>query len=199
MGRMQGIAAACVALGLVAPACAEPVSAGSGGMVLSRNCDGFMTEVPARWVLDNAAATRVGIDMFFYPEGTPSPERLRMPVYAYVMPTVRGSDDVSAAWLAQSALQDYPKDDPQARMEPLDVALHPRKGLKAAAYRLTAPAIHKYEAIAYVESPRAIFAVTLSANSAEALTSNRSFVATIVDAGLVTEPAGECTATRQQE
>ena len=188
--------------GISAPASAEVVHAGGGGMVFSSHCDAFMVRVPDGWVLDNQAAASQGVDMLFYPDGTDASDLNALQVYAYVMPSVKQvdgqPDSLSVDTLAADALADYRKADPAAALQPIDWSGPvPRSAQRVRLYALQAPGIGNHERIAYVENEAVIFAVVLSATSSALLERHADVVQAIVSSGLILTGSrrdGRCTA-----
>lgn len=179
-----------VLAGLSAPACAEVVPAGGGGMVFSSHCDGFLARVPQGWVLDTQAAASQGVDMLYLPVGADPSNLNALQAYAYVMPSVKQVEGqqgrLSVDVLATDALADYRREDPAATLLPVDwTSPVPQSMQQVRLYELHAPGIRKHERIAYVENQAVIFAVVLSVTSPALLEQHADVVQSIVASGLI--------------
>lgn len=182
MKRLHSLA--CALLLTAINSYAEVVNAGGGGLVWSMRCDGYMVQVPDGWFLDNKIAAREGIDMFFLPNGAPRILSNKMPVYAYVMPTAKppgAAQQAGVQGLINSAFQDYKRADASSTFTVSANAWElDAKERKVTLAHISAPALGKFDAIAYDENEQAIFAVTLTANSAKLLAEKEGFLKQIV-------------------
>jgi hypothetical protein len=144
-----------------------PVDGGGTGVLTALNGDRLAVTVPAGWTLDNRALASQGIHMLFYPAGT-GWNGESTPVFAYVMPTVK-AEGASVGGLVELRRQQLIEFDPKAT-----VTFERRPGAKRAPeqvtiVRYTTLKLPRHERVAYIEDERVIYAVILSAASAEDL------------------------------
>jgi len=169
-----------------APSVNGTVGAGGGGTVWARNGDGLVVEVPSGWVLDNRALRQQGIDMLFYPAGAKfqggGPDD---PVFAYVMPTIRGNASVTVEGLVEirsRQITDFDHGSSVVREAPPPGSAAERKGSNdnVAFVRYSIPKMPRFERVAYLDDGRTIFAVILSAVSEGQLEKSAAFVDQVV-------------------
>lgn len=184
---------------LAACAHANVVGAGGGGIVWSLQCDGYLVKVPDGWILDNKIAAAHGIDMFFLPVAAPRVLDNGMSVYAYVMPTVKNRNagplkaelQPSVQGLIDLAAKDYMRADASTKVAVSSTDWgFDSKDRKITLAHISAPALGKYDAIAYDEDSRSIFAVSLTAKSPQLLAENEVLLKQIVASAKVIHTVG---------
>ena len=167
---------------LAVPIYAQPVGEGGGGIVRALNGDGLAVSVPSGWILDNRAMARQGIDMLFYPvkDGFKGfgPQS---PVFAFVMPTYKGAPNVSVKGLVQMRDEQIHEGDTAARTEwEQEAKLDASSGSTVSIVKYSVPKLPRFERVAYIEDDRTIYAVVLSAVSADRLAQESSFIEHVI-------------------
>lgn len=184
-----------IALLLIVPIShAEVVEAGGRAIAWSLRCDGYLVKVPEGWILDNKIAASQGVDMFFLPKDSPRALSNTMPVFAYVMPTVkamRPGQQASVQGLIDLAVQDYKRIDSSTKVEvsQTDWALDARDR-KITLVHISAPAVRKYDAIAYDEDSHSIFAITVTAKDPKTLSESEEFLKRLTTSAKVIHSVG---------
>lgn len=122
-----------------------------------------------------------------------------MPVYAYVMPTfkpqkagpLKPSQQPSVQGLIELASQDYMRADASTKVAVFSTNWGlESKDRKVTLAHISAPALGKFDAIAYDEDDLSIFAVTLTANSPQLLAEREAFLKQIVSSAIVIHTIG---------
>ena len=161
---------------------AEPLAEGSASIVHALNGDALTVVIPKGWVLDDQAMAEKGIEMFFYPSASDFKGlKIDTPVFAYVIPTVKGEFYTSVSNLIQMKEQQAKETEKPLTTEIEQAAtLAADKASTVTIVRYATPSFPRFERVAYVENDRTIFAIILSAISPDELEKQSAFIPELV-------------------
>ncbi|HEX5126346.1 MAG TPA: hypothetical protein VFW00_06375 [Rhodocyclaceae bacterium] len=168
---------------LSSPAEAQSVGEGGGGIVKALNGDGLLVQVPKGWILDNRAMAKQGIDMLFYPAELGfhglGPDT---PVFAYVMPTVKGASYVTVQSLIDMRDKQIHDGDKLAKTVIEQAAkLNDQKTSTVTIVKYDIPSLPRFERVAYLEDDRTIYELVLSTSSEQELNARSAFMTDVIE------------------
>jgi|SRR5271157_1248148 len=146
----------------------KPAPDEDNGGIVSGKDHAFGIVAPAGWVLDNTSAVPEGLHAVFYPKGG---SWKRSPVVMYANAVHKGvattrplraiiADDVSTFNKKSKT--------PTITDEPALITMKAEK--KSVVKRFEDPSRNLYEVVAYIDEPKVVVMLVLSADSAESLT-----------------------------